>query len=92
MEYHSIFDLQVKPSDTIIELKRQIQEKVDIRAEEQRLYYAGEQLEDGRTLFDCNIETSSTVQLQRKEGKQLSICLRTSLGASFSVNILSMFL
>ena len=55
--------LEVEPRGTVLDVKEQIKDKEGIPIAEQCLTVGDDELEDGHTLADCNIQKESTVHL-----------------------------
>lgn len=85
--FSKIHTPKVEPTDTIEEIKREVEARYEIPTEDQQLICGVMILTDHHTLQDCGLEGNSLLRLQTDTSAELSIRFITGDPVTLSANI-----
>lgn len=83
----TLITLKVAPSDTIEKVKQIIQHKEGIPSQQQRLFFAGKELQDGHTLSEYKVQRNSSLLLVPRPCDSMQIFVKTLAGTKIVVTV-----
>ncbi|ETN61807.1 ubiquitin [Anopheles darlingi] len=78
--------LDVVPTETVLDIKSKIEEREGIDPDQQRIIFAGKQLENGRIISDYNIQHGSTMHLVLRLKGGMQIFVRMLTGKTIAID------
>lgn len=79
--------VEVEEGESIEDVKAKISEKEGIPAEQQRLIFGGQQLQDGKTLDDYDVSDDATLHLVLRLRGGMQLFVKTLTGKTVSVEV-----
>uniref|UniRef100_A0A8W7K7T9 Ubiquitin-like domain-containing protein n=1 Tax=Anopheles albimanus TaxID=7167 RepID=A0A8W7K7T9_ANOAL len=78
--------LDVVPTETVLDIKSKIEEREGIDPDQQRIIFAGKQLENDRIISDYNIQHGSTMHLVLRLKGGMQIFVRMLTGKTIAID------
>ena len=83
-----LINFEMKPSNTIKDIKIKIEEKEGIQVETQKLILNDKELENDKILEDCDIKDDSIIYYEQKNNNSnIKICIKMLTGKSFDLEV-----
>ena len=79
--------LNVKESDTILNIKNSIRDELDMNPKYQKLYFKDMLLEDDKTISDYNIKNENNLKVRFDSGKYGQIFVKTLTGKTITLEV-----